>query len=206
MIWSPTGRKLRTFRERRRVAGLAISHDGRLLAEAGTDDVGRIRDLRSGRLLRTFVGHTKPLTAVAFSPHDTLLATSSFDHDVRLWHVGTGKPAAHLPRAHFAVVSSVAFSPDGRWLLPPSATTVGLWDVPSGVFAGFFRGDPTTRQVVGAAFDGRDIVAASLDGAVRSYRCDICGGVDQLLHLADARLAATGRTLTATERRQYLEP
>ena len=146
------------------------------------------------------------MTAVAFSPDDTLLATSSFDHDVRLWHVGTGNPAARLPRAQFAVVSSVAFSPDGRWLLSPSATTVGLWEVPSGEFAGYLRGDPTTRRVVGAAFDGRDIVAASVDGAVRSYRCDICGGVDQLLRLADERLAATGRVLSAAERRRYLEP
>jgi WD40 repeat protein len=107
-------------------------------------------------------------------------------------------------RAQFAVVSSVAFSPDGRWLLTTGATTAGLWQVPSGVFAGYLRGPK--RRVVGAAFEGRDIVAASLDGAVRSYRCDICGGVGQLLRLADERLAATGRTLSATERRRYFEP
>jgi hypothetical protein len=35
------------------------------------------------------------------------------------------------------------------------------------------------------------VVTASIDGSVRSYRCDICGGVDDLLALARERLNAT---------------
>jgi hypothetical protein len=44
---------------------------------------------------------------------------------------------------------------------------------------------------VGAAFggvDGRLVVAASKDGTLRSYRCDLCGNVDALLALAKRRL------------------
>ncbi|MGZ4352011.1 MAG: WD40 domain-containing protein, partial [Gaiellaceae bacterium] len=205
LVWSAGGRELLAFRERRPVAGVAVSHDGRLLATAGTDSVARIRELPSGRLVHELSGHTKPLTAVAFSPDGSRLATSSFDHDVRLWDVATGR-LVHLLRAHFAVVSGVAFSPDGRWLVTAGPTTAGLWQADSGAFVAYLRGH--AARLVGAAFttDGRSVVSASVDGTIRSYRCDICGGIDDLLRLADRRLAATGSTLTAAERRRYVLP
>jgi hypothetical protein len=38
---------------------------------------------------------------------------------------------------------------------------------------------------------------------VRLYRCAICGGTDELVALADARLAGTGRVPTDEERQRY---
>jgi len=203
--WALDGKKLLTFREHAGVAGLAISHDGRLLATAGDDDVARIRDLSSGRLLHELRGHTNPVTTVAFSPDDTLLATASFDHDIRTWSVATGR-LGHLLRAHFAVVSGVAFSPDGRWLVSAGPVTAGLWHADTGAFVMYLHGH--TGRLVGAGFtpDGRGIVTAADDGTIRSYRCEICGGVAELVQLADRRLAATGRTLTAAEKRRYGAP
>jgi WD40 repeat protein len=202
-VWTTDGVGLLSFRERSSVAGLAISHDGRLLATAGVDRIARIRELGTGKLLHELTGHTNPLTAVAFSPDDSLLATSSFDHDVRTWNVATGT-LAHRLRAHFAVVSDVAFSPDGRWLVTAGPTTAGLWQAGSGTFLTYLRGH--TARLVGAGFtaDGTGIVTASVDGTVRGYRCRLCGGLEALARLADARLAATGRQLTAAERRRYL--
>ena len=42
------------------------------------------------------------------------------------------------------------------------------------------------------------------DGTVRTYGCEICGGVDDLLALAESRLAGTRRELTQDEREHYL--
>ena len=66
------------------------------------------------------------------------------------------------------------------------------------------RGHPGTTTA--ATFDpsGRRIVTGGVDGTVRTYACDICGGIDHLLTLAGRRLAATRRELTAEEREQYL--
>ena len=202
VTWSKTGQRLLSLRERADVAGLAVSHDGRLLATAGVDRIARIRDLRTGSLLHTLVGHTGPLTAVAFSPDDALVATASFDHDVRTWTVATGE-LAHRLQAHFAVVSDVAFSPDGRWLVTAGPTTAGLWHADSGAFVTYLRGH--TARLVGAGFtaNGSGIATASVDGTVRAYRCDLCGSLEQLVGLADDRLAATGRQLTPGERRSY---
>ena len=47
-------------------------------------------------------------------------------------------------------------------------------------------------------------MTGGVDGTVRTYVCEICGGVDDLLALAESRLAATHRELTPEEREQFL--
>jgi WD40 repeat protein len=132
---------------------------------------------------------SRPPAAVAFSPDGTTLASSSVDHDVRLWNVASGRPGPVL-RAHFAAVSGVAFSADGRWLVTAGPTTAGLFRMPSATFDTYLRG-PAGRLVgAGFAADDRTIVTASIDGTVRSYDCRICGTLPELLALAGRRLAA----------------
>jgi hypothetical protein len=51
---------------------------------------------------------------------------------------------------------------------------------------------PVKRPFSAVAFAGPDgllVVATSLDGTLRSYHCDLCGNVDELLLLAKRRLA-----------------
>ncbi|MFL5929458.1 MAG: hypothetical protein ACJ77E_21195 [Gaiellaceae bacterium] len=197
--------RIAVFRQPAGVAGLAVSPDGRLLATAGLDGVGRIRDLRTGRLLHGLFGHTAPLTSVAFTPDGTMLATAGKDHDIRVWDVASGSQLYLLRAAHFAAVSGVAFSPDGRWLVSAGPTTAGLWYAKSGVRVAYLRGHE--EPLVGAVFAGSArIVTASVDGSVRAFRCDICGGFAELVALADRRVAATGGALTPAEQRRYLVP
>ena len=64
--------------------------------------------------------------------------------------------------------------------------------------------DPEDLRVVAdVGFDpsGERIVTASNDGAVRVYRCEICGSLDDLLETARAEVT---RQLTAAERREFL--
>ena len=92
-------------------------------------------------------------------------------------------------RGHFEVVSDAEFSPDGRWVVTAGPKTAGLWDARSGQLVFFLRGH--TERLTSATFDpssGR-IVTASEDGTVRTYRCDVCGGLDSLIALAKSRLS-----------------
>jgi hypothetical protein len=59
--------------------------------------------------------------------------------------------------------------------------------------------------VTAATFDssGKRIVTGGVDGTVRVYECVICGELDDLITLAEERLAATGRELTPEERERY---
>ena len=49
-------------------------------------------------------------------------------------------------------------------------------------------------RLTSATFDpaGRRILTASVDGTVRTYACELCGGLDTLVPLAERRLRAVG--------------
>ena len=55
------------------------------LASAGHDHTVRIWEMPSGRLLRTLLGHTDVVYALAHSPDGKRLATASWDHTVKVW-------------------------------------------------------------------------------------------------------------------------
>jgi WD40 repeat protein len=51
----------------------------------------KLWDISTGRCVRTFIGHTREVYSVAFSPDGQTLISSSTDETVRLWDVSTGK-------------------------------------------------------------------------------------------------------------------
>jgi WD40 repeat protein len=146
-------------------------------------------------------GHSDRITSVSFSPDGTTVATASLDRDVRLWDAATGDPGPVL--AHNSPVYDAEFSPDGRWVVT-AAGRVGLWDASSGRLVLRLQGHDGI--VKSAAFDptGRAIVSGGDDHTVRKYSCRICGGIDELVELAQNRLAAVKRELTSEERAKYL--
>jgi WD40 repeat protein len=164
---------------------------------------GKTVILRSGGRRTVLTGYRDRVTSVSFSRLGGLLATASIDHDVRVWNVATAK-RVRLYQARTAV-HDAQFSQDGRWLIS-AANKAALWDM------GTDGGEPILRlrghegTTTAATFDptGNLIVTGGVDGTVRTYSCEICGGIDHLLALANRRLAATRRELTAEEREQYL--
>jgi hypothetical protein len=68
----------------------------------------------------------------------------------------------------------------------------------------FLRGHTARLTAASFAQDGKTILTADRDGGTRSYRCEICGGLEELIGIAQRRLAATGRRLTASERAPYV--
>jgi WD40 repeat protein len=138
---------------------------------------------------------------VSFSPDAALLATASRDQNVRIWDTQTGTGLRALQ--HNSAVRDAQFSPDGRWIVTAAGRAI-LWDADTGGLVVRLQGHE--GPVTASTFDpsGRVIFTGGVDGTVRMYVCEICGGIDDLMAIAEERLAATGRTLTPEEREQYL--
>lgn len=145
---------------------VAIAPNGRIGASAGgfypePDSVIKIWDLEHRTLVRTLPGHESGVSAIAFSPDGSLLASCSgglfndADRTIRLWDVVTGTRLLQLN----AGARNLAFSPDGRLLASAGGYTdpsVMIWSLPE---SRLLRKLPTQGSTVAFSPDGQTLAA-----------------------------------------------
>jgi len=64
---------------------IALSPDGKLLTQAGTDRVVHIWDFATAKELAAFSGHSATINCIAFSPDGKTLASASSDTTALIW-------------------------------------------------------------------------------------------------------------------------
>lgn len=167
---------------------VAYSSDGRRLVVGLARRTAWIWDVQGkGKVLEILRGHRDKVLAAHFSPDGSAVATASLDHDARLWNARTGQ-LMDILRLHVGRVSDVAFSPDGRWIATAGPSSAGLFPSATGVYLLVLTGPRARLSGVWFGRDGLDVFAASTDGIVRGYECQVCGTNTQLLSLAESRL------------------
>jgi serine/threonine protein kinase len=147
-------------------------------------------------------GHTSRVTAVAWSPKGTHIATSSYDKTVRVWDASNGSTILTY-RGHWDRVQASAWSPDGRRIASAGDDgTVQVWDAATGQHFLTYRSHTNAVTVMAWSPDGKRIASASEDktvqvwdvsngGLVFTYR----GHLNKVLALAwspDGRRIASG--------------
>ncbi len=106
---------------------VSVSPDGTLILTGGYSGVAELWELSTGKLLRTFVGHTDIVWSATFSPDGRTVLTGSADGTARLWDIATGVELRRFS-GHIAGVWGAAFSPDGRRVATTSSDdSVKLW-------------------------------------------------------------------------------
>jgi predicted NACHT family NTPase len=134
------------------------------------DQVIRLWDADTGRLLRSLEGHKSWIWSVAFAPNGNVIASGGGpDKTVRLWDTQTGRQL-HALKGHTGKVRSVAFSPDGRTLASVSDDkTARLWDPRSGNLVRTLTEHASV--VLGVAFspDGARLATGGGDRRIRIW-------------------------------------
>ncbi|KDD71174.1 hypothetical protein H632_c5640p0, partial [Helicosporidium sp. ATCC 50920] len=99
------------------------------LVVAGARDTFALHvwSLRTGRELDVLASHEGPVSALAFAPGSSLLASASWDRTVRTWNVFDSKGSAEALR-HGHEVLTLAWRPDGRQLASAALDgSIYLW-------------------------------------------------------------------------------
>jgi len=107
-------------RDGRYLGAVAMSQDGKLIAAGSDDGELQIWDVSARKLIHTRSLSWAGVTAVAFSPDSSMIATGSYeDGTLRLVESATGKLLSEIQVSMFGV-GALAFSPDGKYLVTPS--------------------------------------------------------------------------------------
>ena len=179
-LWDAAdGTLLKTFKgHENSVSSVAFSPDGRLVISGSGDNTLKLWDAADGALLKTFKGHDSGVSSVAFSPDGHFIVSGSGDKDnslgsadntLKLWDAASGALLKTL-KGHDGTVSSVAFSPDGRFIVSGSwDNTIKLWDAADGALLKTFEGHGDDVSSVAFSPDGRFIVSGSQDNTLKLW-------------------------------------
>lgn len=165
--------------------GIAFAGDGvvtcggdtkaKLTATPAADGSGNA----TGATVRSYLGHSDKINAVAASPDGKTLVTGSKDKTVRVWEVASGKQTWSF-QGHVGWVTAVAIRPDGKQLASGGEDgSVRLWPL----------AEADEHRAVTDAAAPLWTAAFSPDGKLIA-----AGGADKTVRVADAN-GKNGKTL-----------
>ncbi|KAK2069524.1 hypothetical protein P8C59_004099 [Phyllachora maydis] len=136
-------------------------------AVSGSEPEGSIPE---GRLIQTYAAHGYEVLSLAVAGDNARFASAGGDRSVFLWDVATAQTTRRFA-GHGSRVNSVAFGGADDALVVSGGfdTAVRIWDAKSGGPTPVMALTDARDAVSSVAVAGVEVVAASVDGRVRSY-------------------------------------
>ena len=171
MLWDVSGGSpIRRFERLHSdtVLALDLSADGRLLATAAADRFLKVSDAATGRLVKSFEGHTGHVLGVAFQRTGRTLATGSADNTVKVWDLVAGEQRKTI-RGWEKEVTSVRYLGDTDQFVATAGDAKVRLLRPDGTELRAFPGFPGFVYAAAASGDGSVVVAGGDDGTLRAW-------------------------------------
>lgn len=141
----------------------ALAPDRKQLVSVGPDGFVRFVDFVGRKIIKELHVHHDHGRAVAYSPDGKLIATGA--ERVVLWDAASLTKL--VPLEYESVVWSVAFSPDGRWLVSTHGDgSILVWDVLNRELKANLRQHSGAVRAVAVSGDGKRVATASEDHSV----------------------------------------
>ncbi|CAH1966553.1 unnamed protein product [Acanthoscelides obtectus] len=106
---------------------MVFSPDGSKVASTHGNHNIYITDIKSGKNIKTLVGHPRTPWCIAFHPtSDQIVASGCLGGQVRIWDLSGGSEV--WTAAHQTVIASLAFHPNDRVLVIATYNEVYFWD------------------------------------------------------------------------------
>jgi WD40 repeat protein len=183
---------LETFEQRQSLSnhlgsnsrGIAFSPDARTLALASFFE-GRLKayDLQTGRMRHGGGEECVPFASIAYAPHDSNVATSSWNGIVQIWDTASMREVKRATGFN-GPVTEIKFSHNGNYLA--LATPIGSWNAPSEIrvlqfpslrLHAVYRAKVQPKEAHTNGFscleffpNGNEIAGGSFDGIVRIWK------------------------------------
>jgi WD40 repeat protein len=150
------------------VFDLAFTPDGSMLASAGADKFARVFDVKTGKLVRSFEGHTNHVLGVAWNRTGRTLATSGADDVIKVWNLESGQQIRTIPGFTKQATSLRYVAYDASFAVAAGGVPVRLVAEGGNVVRNFDSAGAFMYDLSLSA-DGQTIAAGGLDGVLRLW-------------------------------------
>jgi WD40 repeat protein len=126
-LWSLEDRQVLAVIESFAAYDMVFSADGQVLITSNFDEI-QFWGITTKKLLRRLTWHTDLVLALELSPKGDRLVSGSADRTIKLWRMEDGSLIGSL-FGYTSEVTSVAFSPDDKFVISGGEDGIAVWDV-----------------------------------------------------------------------------
>ncbi|BAZ46552.1 WD-40 repeat protein [Chondrocystis sp. NIES-4102] len=121
------------------------------------------------KLIRTIAGHNDSINQIKYSPDGKLIASVSWERNIKIWNAETGQLINTL-RGNNEGINTIAFTPDGQTLVSGGEDrNIKIWNVATGQLINTLTGHTDSIKTVTISPDGKMIATAGYDKTIKIW-------------------------------------